>query len=36
VWDGRNDDGDRVSSGVYLYTLRAGRETHTRKMAVLK
>ena len=35
-WDGRNDRGERVSSGVYFYTLRAGNFTTTRKMVTLK
>ena len=35
-WDGRNDQGERVSSGIYLYTLRAGEENLTRKMTILK
>ncbi len=35
-WDGRNDRGEMVSSGIYLYTLRAGEERFTRKMTVLK
>jgi len=35
-WDGRDDQGVQVSSGVYLYVLRAGDETFTRKMIALK
>ncbi len=35
-WDGRNDRGEAVSSGIYLYTLTAGGERFTRKMTVLK
>ena len=35
-WDARNDSGDRVSSGVYFYELRAGRLRATRKMVLLK
>jgi hypothetical protein len=35
-WDGRNDGGGSVSSGIYLYTLRTGGEAYTRKMSVLK
>ncbi len=35
-WNGRNDQGEAVSSGIYLYQLRAGGETLTRKMTVLK
>jgi hypothetical protein len=35
-WDGRNDHGQSVSSGIYLYILKAGGERITRKMTVLK
>jgi hypothetical protein len=35
-WDGRNDAGERVSSGVYFYTLTAKDFTATRKMLILK
>jgi hypothetical protein len=35
-WDGRNEHGEKVSSGVYFYTLRAGDFTATRKMVVVK
>jgi hypothetical protein len=35
-WDGRNDRGESVASGIYLYTLSAGDERFTRKMTVLK
>lgn len=35
-WDGRNDGEEKVASGIYLYTLRAGEERFTRKMTVLK
>jgi hypothetical protein len=35
-WDGRDDRGQSVASGIYLYTLRTGSETFTRKMMVLK
>jgi hypothetical protein len=35
-WDGRNDRGERVSSGVYFYTLQAGKYTATRKMLLAK
>jgi len=35
-WNGRNDRGESVGSGIYLYTLNAGGERFTRKMTVLK
>ena len=35
-WDGRNEVGERVASGVYFYTLTAGGYSATRKMAILK
>ena len=36
TWDGRDDAGRVVSSGVYLYRLSAGGESRTRKMVLLK
>lgn len=35
-WDGNNDDGEAVSSGVYFYQLRAGDFSATRKMVIAK
>ncbi len=35
-WDGRNEVGEPVSSGVYLYTLHAGDFSATRKMLIRK
>ena len=35
-WDGRNDVGERVASGVYYYHLSAGGYAATRKMVILK
>lgn len=36
VWDGTNSSGQKVSSGVYFYQLRAGTYVETRKMILLK
>ena len=35
-WDGRNDVGESVASGVYFYTLTAGNFTATRKLLIRK
>ena len=35
-WDGRNDSGELVASGVYFYQLRAGDFSATRRMLILK
>lgn len=35
-WDGRNEFGERVASGVYFYTLEAGLFHATRKMLIIK
>ena len=35
-WDGKNDVGESVASGVYFYTLTAGQFTATRKMLIKK
>ena len=35
-WDGRNQFGETVASGVYFYSLTAGDYSATRKMLVLK
>ena len=35
-WDGRNDRGERVASGLYFYTFTAGEFTATGKMLILK
>ena len=35
-WDGRNELGELVASGIYFYTLTAGEYTATRKMLIRK
>lgn len=35
-WDGRNDAGNVVGSGVYLYRLQAGSSARTMKMILMK
>ena len=35
-WDGRNNVGERVASGIYFYTLTAGEYSATRRMVILK
>ena len=35
-WDGRNKNGERVSSGVYFYTLITDDYTETRRMVIVK
>jgi len=36
IWDGRNDRGEVVSSGVYFYTIKTGDHVATRKMTVVR
>ena len=41
VWDGKNDDGENVSSGVYFYQLRANVDgqsdyNKTKKMVIVR
>jgi hypothetical protein len=35
-WDGRNEWGERVSSGIYFYQLKAGRDASVGKMILVK
>jgi hypothetical protein len=35
-WNGRNEAGERVASGVYLYYIKAGSFSSTKKMVILK
>jgi hypothetical protein len=36
LWDGKNDDGKEVASGVYFYQLRVGDFSEPKKMVLLK
>jgi hypothetical protein len=36
IWDGSDDSGDRVSTGVYFYTIEAGNYHDSRKMLLIK
>ncbi len=36
IWDGRNQAGRMVTSGVYVYRLQAGQITMTKKMALIR
>ncbi len=33
-WDGRNDNGEQVSSGIYFYSIKSGDFTATKKMII--
>ena len=35
-WDGKNDTGEAVSSGIYFYSLKTANFTATRRMVILK
>ena len=35
-WDARNDFGRKVTAGMYIFTLKAGKYTATKKMVFLK
>ena len=35
-WNGRNESGERVASGLYFYQLKAGDFTATRRMVIVK
>ncbi|TDI98751.1 MAG: T9SS type A sorting domain-containing protein, partial [Caldithrix sp.] len=36
TWNGRNNSGRRVSSGVYYYQIRSGEFKETKKMILMK
>ncbi|MCF7793309.1 MAG: hypothetical protein K9N09_04375 [Candidatus Cloacimonetes bacterium] len=36
VWNGKDDSGNSVSSGVYFYKIKAGKFTQTKKMILMK
>jgi len=36
VWDGRNESGQQVESGVYFYRLQTGQTTLVKKMLFIK
>ncbi len=35
-WDGRNETGERVSSGIYFYQLQASEFTAVRRLVIAK
>jgi len=35
-WNGRDDNGNEVTSGIYFYRIKAGEFTQTKKMVILK
>jgi flagellar hook assembly protein FlgD len=36
VWDGQDDNGMQVGSGIYLYRMRAGEYMEVRRMVLMK
>ena len=36
VWDGKNNNGRSVSSGVYIYRIKAGKFTKSMKMNLIR
>jgi len=35
-WDGKNEAGEYVSSGIYFYSIQAGEFTATKKMLIAR
>jgi flagellar hook assembly protein FlgD len=35
-WDGKNEAGEHVSSGIYFYTIQAGDYSDTKKMILIE
>ncbi|GAG92561.1 unnamed protein product, partial [marine sediment metagenome] len=35
-WDGRNDNGDKVSSGLYVYVIQGGGDKAVGKITLIK
>ena len=35
-WNGKDESGEKVASGIYWYTLRAGEFDATRRMVIVK
>ena len=36
IWNGRDDSGQRVSSGTYFFRLKAGEYSETKRMVLIK
>ena len=36
IWDGKDDNDKKVSSGIYFYRFKAGDNSETKKMIMLK
>ncbi|HNF86627.1 MAG TPA: FlgD immunoglobulin-like domain containing protein, partial [bacterium] len=36
IWNGRNEKGQLVTSGVYLYQIKAGNKTSVKRMLLIK
>jgi flagellar hook assembly protein FlgD len=36
IWNGTNQNGSNVASGVYFYKMQAGKYTSTKKMILMK